>query len=138
MKGVKRRAALVITRKLVMFKDDLEIACHECFGGRTSHKPIARSNRYGTCWYLKKMTCLPCFLCFKKMHLADDMSNFFFSVSLFSCHLRDPKTLFSCRNKQGRPKTCANMKQTIAKTVKKNSLGMLGEGIDRKKCEPLL
>ena len=37
---------------------------------------------------LKKMTCLPWFLCFKKMHLADDMSKVFFSVSLFSCHLR--------------------------------------------------
>lgn len=27
---------------------------------------------------LKKMTCLPWFLCFKKMHLADDMSKVFF------------------------------------------------------------
>ena len=37
---------------------------------------------------LKKMTCLPWFLCFKKMHLADDMRIRFFGIrfnTLMSC-----------------------------------------------------
>ena len=80
MKGVKRRAALVITRKLVMFKDDLEIACHECFGGLTSHK---LSKKEGVVLVGIKEDGM--FLCQKSV-LGRWHENFCFSVSLFSCH----------------------------------------------------
>ena len=122
--------ALVITRKWVMFKDDLEHVMN------VRRADVTQTYRKKKVWYLlvlKKMTCF----CVKKVYLADDIFAFllFRFTILMSCAMWEyhdlpivhsnssfwmcPKVFFSLKN----------MNQTIAKIVKKTAVwACLGRG----------